>query len=136
MRRKLLTLTLLAVVMGIGFVGYLWWTAPRHRINWGSATKINKGMTRAEVEAILNVPPGVYCSGPTTGEYWRSWIGPEQGCDLMRESGGSEWVARDLTIYVSFDRDGRVQDTCVGFPASATLVPETWLDKVRRWLNL
>jgi hypothetical protein len=62
-RRRLLGLV--AVVAVVGLTAHQGWRtlAPQHRINHHSFEQIQKGMTRAEVEAVLGVPPGSYSLG-------------------------------------------------------------------------
>jgi hypothetical protein len=59
-RRKLLALVGLAVVAGVA--AFALWPQP-NRITRENCARIRKGMSRAEVEAILG-PPGDYTSGP------------------------------------------------------------------------
>jgi hypothetical protein len=66
--------------------------------------RIKEGMTRAEVEAILGGPPGVYrtCSRGTAPERYTLVGGYSWGQTY------SVWSGDEVTVYVCFDRDGLV----------------------------
>src|SRR6266478_994676 len=52
--------TYLVALVGVGFVGALWWTAPDHGVGWSGYERIELGMTESEVEEIIRRPPGWY----------------------------------------------------------------------------
>jgi len=65
-RRGILLLALLAVFVLATVAGRRWLAPPPHQINRESYEQIRAGMTLAEVEALLGVPPGEY-HGSQTG---------------------------------------------------------------------
>src|SRR5688500_12657474 len=102
-KRLLTTLTVLAVLLAGGYL-FLCWTAPRHNITLKAFDAIQEGMARAEVEAILRVPPGHYL---VRSEPWfreqdrqpRPWMGPAEF-----------WSVDAFAICVAFNDNGRVKD--------------------------
>jgi hypothetical protein len=104
MRKRTLLVAMagLAVVVTVGAV-VLW---PRaDRVTRANYERIQIGMTRADVEAILG-PPGDYTTGPLTDpngiELLLSLLPPASGVE-------SPWWAADYgTVGVWFDEGGRV----------------------------
>jgi hypothetical protein len=96
---------------------------PKHNINLASIEKIKAGMTLAEVEEILGVPPGDYTTTPTTS-LSDGWMGP----------GDKEWAGDDGVISVWFDPQGRI--------LAANLAPVsprtglTWFERLQMWFGL
>jgi outer membrane protein assembly factor BamE (lipoprotein component of BamABCDE complex) len=67
--------------------------------------QINKGMTRAEVEAILGGPPGVYCT-----EYVGYGFVVQVGdCGFVDGDTVGTWVGNEGVISVGFDKQGRAK---------------------------
>jgi hypothetical protein len=153
MKRKTLLLILgsLAAVLLAGY-GTLRLTAPRHRITDENFAAIQKGMTEAEVEAILGVPAGVYSSKGNTGFYgpplapfmgfggssiekepiWGEFL-LGSGSFLVQTLGGKEWVGEDLCVYVRFEAERVVATRC------GEIIPSTdvsFLAKLRRWFGM
>jgi len=118
-RRHLLLFGLLAVtVLGVG--GWLLWPRPT-AITQANAHRIQHGMTRQEVEAILGRPTKEIRNG-------------ELPLLMMPDDGPwdnqYEWNCPEFIILVAFE-DGRVCTL-----ESGAHVRETILERVRRWLHL
>jgi hypothetical protein len=136
-KRLLLILGCLVSVLLAGY-GTLRLTAPpQHRITEENIAAIKLGMTEKQVEAILGGPAGIYAFGAVTGHYpWPMHCSPPiTGLDLAKETGGKgkEWVAKDISIFVLFDGEGRVRRTIEGRSEIGT---DSFLDKIRRWLGM
>jgi hypothetical protein len=96
--RLLLPLAGLALVAAGTFV--LW---PRtDRITRKNFDRIEKGMSRVQVESILG-PPGDYRTGPGAID-WIPEFGPVTGNTIWGE--GRCWWADTLLIVVAFDESG------------------------------
>jgi hypothetical protein len=68
-------------------------------VSWTNYCRIQPGMTRAEVEQLLGVPPGGYCAERT-----RLASDPPLAPEL---EGGELWVTDNGGIVVAFDDSGR-----------------------------
>lgn len=136
-KRGLVTLGLLALVLAGGYL-VLWLTAPGDRVTPENVARLREGMTRAEVEAALGGPPGVYHPDgerlaalfrhPATGWEWRA--------AADGEADGAVWAGRAGAVVIGFDRDGRVAD----LPALSWVdnghPPLSFLAKLRRYLGM
>src|SRR4051812_29388784 len=124
-RRRWLLLGMLvaAAVVAAG----LWLNQPpRSAINAENAAKIEIGMTLAEVEAVLGGPARDETTGPVNDVIF--------GGELMLPGGPSaEWVSDEYRVWVWLDSEGRV-DLYSDSPVQR--LPETPLEKLRRWLRL
>jgi hypothetical protein len=99
-RRKLLAAVGLAVVVAAGMV-VLWPRANQpDRVTEENYDRIQHGMTRTEVEAILG-SPGDYTTGPTLVRY-------PDGRSARHSYVSDRWVTDSLVVYVSFDDSDRV----------------------------
>jgi hypothetical protein len=121
-------LGLVGVAAGlIAFVGWRAFAPPPPRINLDSFARIQPGMTQAEVEAILGVPPGDYAAAgsvrPTLG------VNPNE---LPAGARREDWWAEEAAVAVWFGQDGRV----VNATAASWTTDSPWLERVRRWLGL
>jgi len=130
MTRQRLRLGLATVAMS-AVVGYvlLRHTASAHRINEASLKLIQPGMTQADVEKVLGVPPGDYSHGgcvldpfldPPEDNDGRNWI-------------GRLWIGEEVAVFVFFDVSGNVAN------ARKHLVQrneQSFLAKIRRWLGV
>jgi len=119
--RALLLMLALVVCLAAGFVVFLWVTAPGHHITFENLQQIQAGMTEQEVETILGAPAGDYSNGRT-----RMWGGVS-----ISKGVNKKWIADDCAIEVAFAPNGRVGGLCI-----TDARPETWIDKLRRWLGL
>jgi hypothetical protein len=128
-RRRLLA-ALLALVAGLLlFVGWCWVSRPRHRINEASFEHIWSGMTRAEVEAILGVPPGIYVPRELADaiDPINNWVAADSP-ELQTET----WWSSEGGVIVTFRRDGTVN--------TAQFIPvcfesPTLLERIKSWLG-
>jgi hypothetical protein len=96
---------------------------PKHNINLASVEKIKPGMTLAEVEEILGVPPGDYTTGPTTS-LCDGWLGP----------GDREWAGDDGVISVWLDPQGRILAANLEPVSPRTRL--TWFERLQMWFGL
>jgi hypothetical protein len=103
-RRRLLLFGLLAGLLVLGVGGWLLWPWPRSSaITAENAAKIQKGMTLAEVEAILGGPARNETTGPTFYELVRSFDKGILGfdADLIKE-----WISDEVGVILVFDAEG------------------------------
>ena len=106
------------------FLGYLWLTAPTHRIDRASFEQISDGMTQAEVEAILRVPPGKHSAGSALMEGKRPdgstfgvavdeiWPTDEELQTWVKDTGrrAALWAGDRGMIMIVFDAGNRVTE--------------------------
>jgi hypothetical protein len=126
MTRRLLLFALpIAVVLALAIAWGLW---PRTAITAENATRIQPGMTLAEVEEILGGPAGYYNSPDDVPV-----IVNEALYRLLDGCETKEWHGRRCWILVSFDKQGRGREACINpcIPA-----PETFLGKINSWLSV
>ena len=117
MKKRLLLKLGLVALLGAGlFVAWLWWTVPRTGICRYTANQVKEGMTLNDVEAIIGLPPGDYCTKP-----WR----------LMNYYARKFWCSDDGLILVTLDEDGLVTST-----EFISDKQDALLDRVRRFLHL
>ena len=105
----------------------------KHGITRANYEKIAEGMTREEVEEILGAPPGNYVNGPGRGDL--HWIEEPSGSlfPVDRLATSSNWASIEGSIWVGFDRNGKVVGKMFGeefVQREANL-----LEKVREWLR-
>jgi hypothetical protein len=99
---------------------------PSSRITPAAAERIERGMTAAEVEAVIGLPPGDYRSDPASPRHYAEFL-PQPGVRLL------EWEADSCTIQVRVDeKSDRVQSRIVGEPLGP---PSPW-QRLRDWLGL
>jgi hypothetical protein len=117
-RRRLLVFSLIATLVGLGVGAWALWPQ-RTAITRENAAKIQKGMTLAEVEAILGgtarheLPPGslVTTIGAVVPDAW--------------------WQSEDAVVWLNLDSDGRVAEVhCVDGPSDVDP-----LSILPRWLR-
>jgi len=102
----------LAVLMAAAT--FLFWHG-RDRVTAENYERLRKGMTRAEVEAILG-PPGDYASGPAVGEdelWWR----------LRFQLADHSWVGNSAWIMVTYEKDLPGPELVNGFPSNRSSGP-------------
>lgn len=91
--------------------------------------RIQVGMTRAEVEAVLGCPPGCYAQEPVL-----AWIeSPPDALEWAADSPGPLAENGDqpaLRVAVCFDDRGKVE---AKFRTRITYTPPTLLERLRRW---
>ncbi len=121
MRRRWFILglaVLVAVVMVIGALP----RPERPLVSREQFQKIEDGMTRAEVEAIIGGPPGDYTPGPHLG-FTGSF--PYATCDSWAGNGGMIWVRFDDTGHAHWRQ----------FEEITPLDEPSVIDRVRAWLG-
>jgi hypothetical protein len=125
-KRPILLLGLLAVVLfAVGAGGLLLLErTPQHRINEEGFAEIREGMTLAEVEVILGVPPG---------HYGARRVRVAAPANVLPDDCCRNWSTSDFAIRVYFNPgDGRV-----AFVRKPAVIPEqTFLDGLYRLLGL
>jgi hypothetical protein len=122
--RLLLGLAVPCGLAGVCFWLFLWWTTPR--INYENLGKIERGMSQAEVIAILNSRPH-YAPGKLRRP---DASGVATALSMRIEAEGHAWVSDECVIYVTFDDDLKVTGTMW-----CSRGGESFFDKVRRWLR-
>lgn len=100
----LLALTVLVAGTGLAVVALM----PSYRINEEGAARIIKGMSRADVEALLGVPAGDY-----SRHYdWPTHLSYDSDLWFFRSSWRVEtWCDDRHHIRVAFDGEGKVVQT-------------------------
>ena len=99
---------------------------PSSRITPAAAGRVARGMTTAEAEAVIGLPPGDYRSDPTGPGHFAEFL-PRPGVRVLA------WEADSCTIQVRVDENsGRVLSTLVGEPLGP---PPPW-QRLRAWLRL
>src|SRR5262245_5172511 len=89
-RRKVLVALVAVVVAGLAYAGWLWlaWRPSHRLINRENFKRIEQGMTRKEVEAILG-PPGDYRTGkPLSPDFAKAVQRVQQFVQLGQERVG------------------------------------------------
>ena len=100
--------------------------APPSRITPEASERIAPGMTAAEAEAVIGLPPGDYRSDPTGPGHFAEFL-PRPGVRVLA------WEADSCTIQVRVDENsGRALSKLVGEP----LGPPTPWERLRAWLRL
>jgi hypothetical protein len=143
--RRLLLACLPAAAVALAVGAWLLW--PRTAITRENAAKIHKGMTRAEVKAILGGPPRDESSGPVDLDEpddgipdlirdarLRQWIDGALRAHFDPEGGErAAWQSNQVAVYIWWDAAGTVE-SCDCFPMRRA--PEGPLEVLRRWLGL
>jgi hypothetical protein len=146
--RRFLFFSLAAAVVGLAVGVWLLW--PCTAITRDNVAKIRKGMTRAEVEAILGGPArneenddeeGVpmRVMGPwqgTKGNHFFSDFQEGEVLGVPRSTlvgDTNHWISRQLVVRIDFDSEGRVAYWGWLPVSRADSGP---LDMIRRWLHL
>lgn len=112
----------LATVLVVSYTAAHFFMA-RPRISLDALHKIERGMTRQQVEELLGVPPGNYSQGGRA-EYF-AW-------GFERPPWGEEWIGDEVAIIVNFDEN----DLVMGRGAGWVRRNEDWYFKARVWLGL
>jgi hypothetical protein len=133
MRKRLLVLALLLLAAAVAVplavqqdaLHQKW--ARGHLIDWKHCDRIQKGMTRVEVEAILGGPPGDYRTQMVVYHDWSGWL-------LEEPDPRNSWIADSGYINVRFDSaTDRVPDTW--FEGPVPLGEPSLAERVRAWLR-
>jgi hypothetical protein len=116
MRRRWKLVLSAAVVWAVLLVAGLLWlwlrpVPPSARVNAAAFAHIERGMTPAEVEAVIGLPPGDYRSDPASPRHRAEFL-PQKGVHVL------EWEGDACNIQVKVDDGtGRVLSKICGEPA-------------------
>ncbi|MBI3408012.1 MAG: hypothetical protein HY040_06605 [Planctomycetes bacterium] len=124
-QKVLMSLPGLLAFMGVGVIGILCVTAPRHRITKESFAKIRAGMTLPEIEEVLGGPSGDYGPGKIHPFVSLRAVWTEANHFLR-------WSAADVDISIAF-KNGEAIDMYLD---EASRMEETLAERIRRWLGL
>jgi len=97
-----------------------WFGSPRRdRITWPNVNRIKPGMTEAEVQEILGVPPGVYNADnpafPSSPDA-KHWVGPDgAGIGVWFDAQGKV----RQTVLIPVDREMNSRRTAIGLLQNA-----------------
>jgi len=83
-------------------------------------------MNEAEVKAILGSEAGSIPEGTL-------YAPGSLQVDSINTRSSKDWVGEDIDVSIGFDADGRVTSIDQRFVMER---PETFLDKLRRWLGI
>jgi hypothetical protein len=129
-------LGLFSVVASLACAGWLWLISPPYRIDRNSYDRIGPGMTRAEIEAIIGVPRGVYLMKDsyhggqprTYGACGAVWEEKVKGASC------EPWICDTAVLLVWFGPDGGAIRKA--FQGRIPEAPITWWDHVYWRLGL
>jgi hypothetical protein len=111
------------VLFGVLLPLLLPWHCP---VNRAAFERIEKGMTRAQVEAILGGPCGNYRTRPFPKN--QSWVLPSSGPILFYQS-WEPWAGDEVVVHVCFDDEGIVELKVIGEESP----PDTGLVELASW---
>lgn len=117
-RRRWALLGLTAMTLAVLVVVALDALRPTTAIPPERIARLETGMTRAEAEAIVGMPPGDYATRFSTL--------PFKGDDHQMV-----WRTDELTLFLQFNLDGTLVQTATIMPN-----PETVWQRLRRWTGL
>jgi hypothetical protein len=123
-RRKLAACAAVCALLVAGGLAWLLLrpVPPSARVNRGAFARIEPGMTPAEVETVIGLPPGDYRADPASPRH-RAEILPKPGERVL------EWEADDCNIQVRVaGGTGRVVSKICGEPLPTPL--QEFLDDV------
>jgi hypothetical protein len=123
-KRVLIVGVLLGVLVVVPLLGVYFArpSGPRPGITPDNVRAIEPGMSAAEVERLMGVPPGLHDPHITV----------EAAPDT--KEAGKHWVGSRAAAYVCFDEEGRVT---VCYPLVVTPMRKPgFVERVRRWLGL
>lgn len=130
-----LKIRLLAVAVLIPIVSSaMWLLRPEPTIGPASYERIKLGMTEAEIEAVIGLPPGSYYGSADRKAESRT----QKGVPTLPSSGyhrSAEWWGTQYGIIVAFDKSGAAVGCCL-FDVRLTREPSGLLDHLRYWLGL
>jgi hypothetical protein len=140
-RERLLVLALLAAAVALA--AWWWRVGPSARINREGYERLREGMTRADVEAALGVPPGDYATSQEARNHQlcirnlrsvsgtlRTPLPPSQFEDTD-DSWVEHWVSDESYVWVRFRR----WDATVVVARIHDMPVTPVLDRIREWLG-
>jgi hypothetical protein len=101
-RQRILLTSGLIGTISVAVVVFLTYRAFAHRVNSESVKRIEVGMTKNEVEALLGPATGY----PANDASWRAVI------DWLELDGNLEkngWIGEDVGVVILFDQAGKVR---------------------------
>jgi hypothetical protein len=104
MRKRIRMAVPAGVVLLLGVGVFVVWPVP-DRITRENLDRIHKGMSKAEVEAILG-PQGDYSTGKTETLGWEMEHGFGRSSDWWGATSSMHWSSDTLSIEVAFHADG------------------------------
>src|SRR5262245_38143742 len=129
-KRRLVMLAALAAAVGLaGMVG--WWAMtppPLRGVNLRIYKRIQEGMTRAEVEAVIAMPPGYY----DRNKAFENWTTCHEQWGQFGDDQDA-WVTDRGVLVVAYSPEGVV---CGKVIQLWMPVDAPFLEGVRRWLGL
>jgi hypothetical protein len=134
---------LLAVaVLTTGVLGAVWLLWPEPPISPANFRRIELGMTQAEIEAIIGLPPGVYYGRPSVPSNQLDFVHVEGKGKVPKDGDDGEdgnfrpsveWVGHRFSILVDFEQG---QATCCRlFELAPPGGSPGMLDRIRSWLG-
>jgi hypothetical protein len=124
-RWMIVSLSAACVVLGLAVWLLSRPAPPSSRITPAAAERIERGMTAAQAESVIGLPPGDYRTDPGSPGHFAEYL-PKPGVRVL------EWEADSCTIQVRVDQDsGRVLSKLVGEPSN----PPTPWQRLRTWLR-
>jgi hypothetical protein len=90
--------------------------------------RVNLGMSRTEVEAVLGGPPGDFATEDV------SYGVTDSDLAIFTEGPYEYWAGNDGDIWVAFDEQGDVRRRAFGDAVSTPKTPP-WLPYLRAWLQ-
>jgi hypothetical protein len=142
MRKRMLGLVLLAAFTALmTFVGWRTFASPGCRINQDNFDQIREGMSQADVEAILGVPPGYHGTRRAVVSPRRELhpaIFTQGGITVTLDAGEvttKGWVGDDGAILLTFDAAGRVIHKSIPEVDYPDPDPPGLIERLRSWLG-
>src|SRR5262249_14798978 len=118
----------------VGIVGWRWLGPSPPRATYEAFQGIRVAMSQAEVEAILGVPPAGFSDPQARPFPAEEFLGPRTGVRLP--NGCAAWAVWESDngklVVVYLDADRKVQGKMF---VDAQNAPESWWERIRRWLD-
>jgi hypothetical protein len=138
LKRRLLAVAVLTTV-ALGAVWMLW-PEQEPAIGPESYRRIRLGMTQAEIEAAIGIPPGIYSRHSKVSQWVSRTLVEQRGIrplqdgeySLEKPRPGVEWIGDVYVIEVVFEHE--LATCCVLWDATAER-PLGILDRIRSWLG-
>ncbi len=128
-KRTKLVMAVVFLVVALLTLGYFALPmSPGSRITPSSIQSITVGMTQAEVEMLLGVPPGDYDPDSTVESLPESFV-----VGHAIAGTGKHWIGFRAAVFVTFDKAGRVVEIC---PLAVHKMSPNLIQKWRQKLGL
>lgn len=126
-KRRLLFLDLALLVLVVGWSLWFVSVVTVDPIGPASYQRIQFGMTQAEIEAIIGLPPGDYNNGPPRYETPKAGSNKEEPAGFQM----AKWTGTRHSIVVVFDEEGMATSSWL-----EDLDPPTKMELLKWWLGL